>query len=159
MTFFTSSDATGTGVELTDPAAGLASGAGTIRSLKYHRQLSGTLTNSYNGVSRDFSAQTDLTARWSDGTSLSVEGTHTRTFTHSFPGGRTASGTISLEITALPTSWEQLGDFSYFVTAEGIITGVYDATVDRPDGSSQALTRAGLIEFDSGEAATVSIMG
>jgi hypothetical protein len=159
VTFFTSSDVTGTGVELTDPAAGLASGAGTIRSLRYHRQLSGTLTNSYNGVSRDFSAQTDLTARWSGGTGLSVDGTHTRSFTHSFPGGRTASGTISLEIIALPTSWEQLGYFSYFVTAEGIITGVYDATVDRPDGSSQALTKTGFIEFARTEFATVSVIG
>ena len=159
VSFFTSPEATGTGVELTDPTAGLAAGAGTIRSLRYHRQLSGTLTNSYNGVSRDFSAQTDLTAGWFDGISLTVDGTHSRSFTHSFPGGRTATGTISLEITELPTSWEQLGDFSYFVTAEGTLTGVYDATVDRPDGSSQALTRAGLIEFDHGEVATVSIIG
>ena len=67
VSFFASEDASGTGVQLTDPSAGLASSAGTIRSMKYHREVSGTVADSRTGVTRAFSAITELTVRWSDG--------------------------------------------------------------------------------------------
>jgi len=160
VSFFTSGDASGTGVQLIDPSAGLASSAGTVRSMKYRREVSGTVADSRTGVTRAFSAATDLTVRWGDGTSLSVEGTHTRTFTHSFPDGRTASGTISLTVPPdLAVAWEQRADFSYMVIEDGSITGTYDATVSRADGTTQDLAKATGMEFDGSETATVSVVG
>lgn len=160
VSFFTSGDASGTGVQLIDPSAGLASSAGTVRSMKYRREVSGTVADSRTGVTRAFSAATDLTVRWGDGTSLSVEGTHTRTFTHSFPDGRTASGTISLTVPPdLAVACEQRADFSYMVIEDGSITGTYDATVSRADGTTQDLAKATGMEFDGSETATVSVVG
>ncbi|MBE3064327.1 MAG: hypothetical protein IMZ69_04840 [Spirochaetes bacterium] len=162
VSFFTSGDASGTGVQLIDPSSDLASNAGTVRSMKYHREISGTVTDSRTGVTRAFGppAATDLTVRWGAGTSLSVDGTHTRTFTHSFPDGRTASGTISLTVPPdLAVSWEQRPDFSYMVIEDGTITGIYDATVSRADGTTQDMEKTAGMEFDRSETATVSVVG
>ena len=162
VSFFTSGDTSGTSVQLTNPSAGLASNAGTVRSMKYHREVSGTVTDSRTGVTRAFSppATTDLIVRWSDGASLSVEGTHSRTFTHSFPDGRTTSGTISLTVPPdLVVSWAQHPDFSYIVVEDGTITGTYDAIVSRADGTTQDMTKTTSMEFDRSETAFVSVVG
>jgi len=160
VSFFTSGDTSGTSVQLTNPSAGLASNAGTVRSMKYHREVSGTVTDSRTGVTRAFSAATDLTVRWSDGASLSVEGTHTRTFTHSFPEGRTASGTISFTVPPdLAVSWKQRADFSYMVIVDGTIICTYEATVSRADGTTQDITKTASMEFDRSETAFVSVVG
>ncbi len=160
VSFFASGDASGTGVQLIDPSAGLASSAGTIRSMKYHREVSGTVADSRTGVTRVFSAITNLTVKWSDGASLSVEGAHSRTFTHSFPDGGTASGTISLTVPPdMTVSWGQRADFSYIVIEEGTITGTYDANVSRADGTTQDMEKVAGMEFDRSETAIVSVVG
>jgi hypothetical protein len=160
VSFFTSGDASGTGVQLTDPSVGFESSAGTVRSMKYHREVSGTVADSRTGVTRVFSATTDLTVEWSDGASLSVEGAHTRAFTHSFPDGRTAYGTISLTVPPdLAVSWGQRPDFSCIVIEEGTIGGTYEATVSRADGTTQDMDKAAAMEFDRNETAIVSVVG
>jgi hypothetical protein len=160
VSFFTSGDASGVGVQLIDPSAGLASSAGIIRSMKYHREVSGVVADSRIAVTRAFSATTDLTVRWGYGGSLSVEGAHGRTFTHSFPDGRTASGTISLSVPRdLAVTWKQRADFSYMVTEDGTITGTYDATVSLADGTTQEMTKTTSMEFNRSETASVSVVG
>jgi hypothetical protein len=160
VSFFTSGDASGTGVLLTDPSVGFESGEGTVRSMKYHREVSGAVADARTGVTRAFSAITDLTAKWSDADSLGVEGAHSRTFTHSYSDGRTASGTISLTVPHdLAVSWGQRADFSCIVIEEGTIEGTYDARVSRADGTTQDMEKAAAMEFDRSETAIVSVVG
>src|SRR5208282_1133392 len=94
IALFTSSDASGTGEQVSGLSAGLPS---TIHSLSYTRRMTGTLVNSHTGVQRQLASTSNFTVTGlSSGIpGFTVNGTKTVTFTDKYADGSMVTGTRS----------------------------------------------------------------
>ena len=153
---YTSSDASGTSYQ---PAAGLGGGWDpAVHSLTFYRKIQGTATNLTTGTACSFTAASDLILTDIDtaARTVTINGTHERSFTRTFTSGRSVEGSVSYTIHDLTIACDPLtGVFS----CTGSVDYVYDATVTRANGSVVVRHLTGTITFDGTETFGVEVEG
>lgn len=142
---YTSSDASGASYQ---PAAGLGGGWDpAVHSLTFYRKIQGAATHLNTGTSCAFTAASDfvLTDIDTAARTVTINGTHERSFTRTFTSGRSVEGSVSYTIHDLTIACDPLtGLFS----CTGSVDYVYDATVTRANGSVVVRHLTGTITFD-----------
>ncbi len=158
VAFFTSSDASGTGVQIANPSAGLPS---TIQSLTYKRQMTGTFSNSLSGLKRQLTSTSSFTVTGLNSGSLgfTVNGTKTSTFTNTYADGTTAKGTLTEAVNQFVVSAVLQASGSYLLTATGTITVTYSATITRADGTSVQVNKTATFTLNGQRTAHVDMDG
>jgi hypothetical protein len=94
-----------------------------------------------------FTAQSDLRFSSIDMTAgtVTVDGTHSRTFTRTFESGRTVDGTVSYTLSGLQITRDPVaGTLSW----AGTLQYTYDATVTRSNGTEVERHRSGTVTFE-----------
>jgi hypothetical protein len=141
--FFTSTDGTGTPFQ---PVLG-ATLDPNVHSIRWHREVTGTAEHALSGAVSGFSAESDLLYSSIDtaaGT-VTVDGTHSRSFTRTFDTGRTVEGTVSYTLSGLEIVRDPA---TRSLSWGGTLHYEYDATVTRPDGTQVERQRTGEVSFE-----------
>jgi hypothetical protein len=157
LAFFTSADATGTGVQITigQPIPS------TIHSLTYNRSLSGSFSNSLVGIERQLTSTSSFTVTGLNGTSagFTVNGTKNVSFTNSYSDGRSISGTLTENVNNVVVTAVLQSDGSYLVSATGTILVDYSATLTSANGTTQQVIRTATITLNGQQMARVDMDG
>lgn len=141
--FYTSADGSG------DPFQPVLPGTldPSVRSIRWHREISATAEHTGSGWVSAFSAESDLLYSSLDveaGT-VTVDGTHDRTFTRTFENGRTVEGSVAYVLSGLEIVRDPI---TGLLSWAGTLQYEYDATVTRPNGTQVERQRSGEVTFE-----------
>ena len=153
--FFTSSDASGTGYGPFTLTSGLDP---AVHSLTYYRTISGTTTNTSTGTTSVFSGTSNLTYANINTTAhtVTVSGTHSRSFTRTYANGRVVQGTISDTLNSLVITYNPS---THVFTWTGSLSYVYQANVTRSNGTQVSRQSSATINFSGSSIFVVDIDG
>jgi len=161
VAFFTSTDASGTGVQIAPLTVG-ATPFSNIHSLTYYRQLQGTFTNSFSNVARQLNSTssftvTNLTVGGSS-PGFTVGGTRTDTFQNIYADGNTVKGSFTETITTpVVVSAALQSNGSYMVTATGVIQVAYMATIIQANGTTSTVSKTSTITLNGEETVYINM--
>jgi hypothetical protein len=152
--FYSSADGSG---EPFQPVLGPALDS-NVHSIGWHREVTGTAEHTLSGAVSGFSAESDLLYSSIDtaaGT-VTVDGTHGRSFTRTFENGRTVEGSVAYVLSGLEVVRDPVtGTLSW----AGTLQYDYDATVTRVNGTQVQRTRSGTVAFEGSSTFTVTTDG
>jgi len=155
IAFFTSVDASGIGVQVTNPLAGLPS---TIHSLSYRRELTGSFSNSVSGEQRQRTSASSFTVTGLS-SGFTVNGSTTVSFTDVSADHRTVTGTLIESINNLSVSTALQADGSVLVSAAGTIMVDYSATITKADGTTVQIQKTATVTLTGQKVAHVDMDG
>jgi hypothetical protein len=158
VAFFSSSDGSGTGEQISGLSAGLPS---TIHSLSYKRQMTGTFVNSHTDTQRQLASTSSFTVTGlNSGTpGFTVNGTKTVTFTDKYADGSMVTGTRSEAVNQLVVSAVPQSDGSCLVTATGTIVVSCSATITLANGTSDSVQKTATFTLDGQQTAHFNMGG
>jgi len=149
VAFFTSTDASGTGVQITPLTSGASTSFSGIHSLTYHRQMSGSFSNTASGLKRQLTSTSSFTVtNVNEPSGFTINGTKTVSFDHTYPDGKTISGTINENVTNVVVTAVLQGDGTYLVTATGTIMVDYSATITQANGTTTQVSKTATITLN-----------
>jgi hypothetical protein len=162
IAFFTSRDASGTGVEVAPLTTG-ATPFSSIHSMTYNRQIQGNFTNSFSHIQRQLNSTstftvTDLTMNGSS-PGFTVNGTRTDNFTNKYTNGATVTGSLTENINNVVVTAALQSGGSYLVTATGTIQVDYSATITRANGTTVTVSHTATITLNGQETVYVNMDG
>jgi hypothetical protein len=165
IAFFTSTDGSGTGIQVSPLTSGAAA-LSTVHSIAYKRHLVADFTNGISHTERksDSTSSFLVTALTVGGSNpgFMLSGSKTVGFTHIYADGTTVVGSLSQTIsTTSPVMVSAVlqSDGTYLVSATGVILVSYDATITKADGTTSTVSRTATVTLDGQKTVHVDMDG
>jgi len=163
IAFFTSTDASGTGVQIAPLTSGTTPFS-SIHSLTYSRQLQGSFSNSTAGVQRQLTSKSNFTVTnltvGSSSPGFTLSGGRTDTFNNTYSNGTTVTGSSTETIsTPIVVTAVMQSNGSYLVSATGVIQVAYQATITPAGGKSSTVSETATITLNGQETVYIDMGG